>query len=165
MLRSPALTFAVFALVLGAASGARAQNCGGPVLPPQVQPGDHYGVSASWDGEWAAVGAEGADLAATDAGAVHVLRSLGAGYLAHAQQILPSQPLTGEAFGHDVDLVGNRLAGGAPGSGTGRVRVYQRSGSSWVESALLTAGDGQDGDRYQVQHLPGQADRTSDKPG
>src|SRR3954471_19837037 len=54
----------------------------------------------------------------------------------------------GDLFGFSVAEEGGTLVVGAPddASGQGAVYVYDRQGDNWVESAKLTASDGDPGD-------------------
>jgi hypothetical protein len=68
--------------------------------------------------------------------------------------VAASDGATNDLFGHSVSLSGDTLAVGVPGDqvgatvGQGSVRVYVRSGSSWVLQQTLTASDGGSNDGF-----------------
>lgn len=55
-----------------------------------------------------------------------------------------------DGFGYSVALSGDTLVVGAPwhGDDTGAVYVFERSGSTWAQQAMLTIRDGAWGDRF-----------------
>ena len=138
----------LLALALHSPTPALAQNCGGPVLMPQLAAGDRYGTSVAWEGQVALVGAPGSDLAAADAGAVHVLDNMMLGYFAPAARLLPPSAVAGEGFGSAVALDGSRLVGGAPGAAGGRAHVFELVGGAWTAMQTVVASDGAPGDGF-----------------
>ena len=53
-------------------------------------------------------------------------------------------------FGADLDVVGQQVLVGEPGRvlGPGLIYLYEKQGNSWVESARLSASDGEVGDQF-----------------
>ena len=53
-------------------------------------------------------------------------------------------------FGADLDVVGQQVLVGEPGRvlGPGLIYLYEKQGDSWVESARLSASDGEVGDQF-----------------
>lgn len=85
--------------------------------------GVEFGHSVAIDGTRCYVGAPGVDLAAPNAGAVHVFLR-GPSAWVHQQAVLDLTPTVNGRFGHSVDASGSWIAVGAPGdAGTGRAHV------------------------------------------
>ena len=112
---------------------------------------DYFGVSVSLnaDGSILAVGAHGKKVSGlTDAGQVYIYTRTGSVWTEETT-ITASDKATGDLFGRSVSLTadGTRLAVGAHGkdiSGVtiaGKVYIYTRSGTVWVEEATITAAD------------------------
>ncbi len=119
---------------------------------------DLFGTSVAVFGEWAAVGAPGQSYDAsganvlTGAGAVYIFRKT-AGVWNQVQKIVGSGTNgrnAGDAFGTSLAFAGNRLFVGAPGNsydstgvnqinGAGAVFVFGLNGSTWEQTARLSA--------------------------
>ncbi|MBI1381222.1 MAG: hypothetical protein GC161_09045 [Planctomycetaceae bacterium] len=94
--------------------------------------GVEFGHSVAIDGERCFVGAPGVDLAAQNAGAVHVFQR-GPSQWTHLQAVLDLTPTVNGRFGHSVDASGGWIAVGAPGDGgTGRAHVLSVYGGNAV---------------------------------
>ena len=112
--------------------------------------GDGFGVAVDVDGNVAAVGAPLQDGAATDAGAVYVFRFDGSQWVPETR-LVAADPAAGDRMGFSVAVSGDRIVAGAPGDdgagdGAGAVHVFRFDGTSWMEAAELTAGQGVAGD-------------------
>lgn len=126
-----------------------------PPLPAGVlQHPDYFGFSISLKDGWLAVGAPRNDVAAPQAGAVHLyersVSSTGVVYVLRQTLLSPiGEP---EArFGAAVSMAGSRLLVGAPGIAgvnpqQGRVYAYQRQGPSWVSLGELYGPSNDDGE-------------------
>ena len=112
---------------------------------------DYFGVSVSLtaDGTRMAIGAYGKDVSGiTIAGQVYIYTRSGSVWTEEAT-ITASDKAANDYFGASVSLTsdGTRLAVGAYNktvsgiTGAGKVYIYTRSGSTWVEEATITASD------------------------
>ncbi len=102
------------------------------VKPDLHNPGDRFGASVAYDGNWLVVGSPGA-------GEAYVY-----GATFTAQELLISDGLdnAGDEFGKAVVIDGSRIAVGAPGAdinGTnnGRVRIFGMNAGSWSQTASI----------------------------
>lgn len=102
---------------------------------------DNFGSSVSVSGNTIAVGAPGDGPA--ENGAVYVFTYDGTNWV-QQQKIISSSSLNNLGFGTSLSLVNNTLVVGAPMAplsetfGTGLAFVYNRSGSIWSETKVLT---------------------------
>ena len=105
--------------------------------------GDHYGERPALDylGETCVVGTP---LYDNGKGNVHVWTRSGNSW---SQQQDISNPLSTGSFGSDVDITsdGNMIIIGA--SGSNKIYIYERSGSTWTETASFDADDTTSGDQ------------------
>ena len=104
--------------------------------PKTLKKGDRFGYAGSVDGNTAVVGAIDDDTWGTSAGAAYIFDRAGTTWTQTAK-VLPCDLKKDYWFGHEILLRGNVLfigvwADSSPGSGTGSVYVYHRSGSSWI---------------------------------
>ncbi|MGQ0552789.1 MAG: FG-GAP repeat protein [Planctomycetota bacterium] len=93
-----------------------------------------FGNALTLDGDTAAIGEPGSDLAASNAGAVHLYERVGDDFLWQAT-LLPEPASAGASFGAALALVGDTLAVGAPGQSA--AYVFQRVGDTWSFEARL----------------------------
>ncbi len=105
----------------------------------------NFAVSMAVSDQWAAIGASEDSDHGIDAGAVHVFRRDGAGWVEHSK-LFGSGPSFEANFGLSVALSGNRIVVGAPysdasGNNSGLAYVFEYNGSAWVQQAVLL-GDG-----------------------
>jgi len=124
---------------------------GAPLVAAGGAAGDAFGASVAIDGDLIAVGAPGADVGATDAGAVYVFRRIAGSWLEEDRLSL-AVPSDADELGAAVAVSGARILAGAPmtaaASSTGRAAVYFHDGSTWsLEADLIPAGLA-DGDEY-----------------
>ena len=110
--------------------------------------GDNFGWSVSLSGELLAVGVVSDTVGSNGSqGSVRVFGRSGTTWTTQAT-LTASDGASFDNFGWSVSLVGDTLAIGAPGddigsnNAQGSVRVFTRSGLSWVAQATLTAADG-----------------------
>ena len=84
------------------------------VLSPDPANRDRFGSPMAMDGRWLVVGASGDDEAASDAGAVYIyIRESGVWSL--WQKLMADDAESRDAFGSDVDIVGDWIVVGAAG--------------------------------------------------
>lgn len=110
---------------------------------------DHFGASVALDGATALVGAkEEGWPAGSDFGAAYVFVRGGSTW---SQQAKLASDIGGEdrEFGRSVALSGDTALVGAPYAGvSGSAFAFIRSGTAWGQQAILTPGDGGDGDEF-----------------
>ena len=115
---------------------------------------DHFGksVSISGDGDTVVVGAT---LAAVNGnsgqGAAYVFTQSASGWTQTAK-LTASDGAANDIFGMSVSISGNTVAVGADSvnSQQGAAYVFTQSGSTWTQTAELTASDGAAGDLFGV---------------
>jgi hypothetical protein len=110
--------------------------------------GDQFGVSVSISGETLAVGVPYDDNgASTEQGSVRVFTRSGNLWSLQAA-LAAGDAAQGDEFGYAVSLSGDTLAVGVPSddnganANQGSVRMFTRSGASWMQQAALIASDG-----------------------
>jgi len=110
-----------------------------------------FGTSVATDGGMSAVGAPGYNL---NTGAVDIFTRGSSDSWQFTMRLLGSQGSAEDLFGASVALQGDTVIVGAPGAGgplstsQGVVYVFKKVGSAWVESAILSASDGDDNDMF-----------------
>jgi MYXO-CTERM domain-containing protein len=114
--------------------------------------GDEFGHAVAVSGNTALVGARGNDDAGANSGSAYVFVRTGTVWSQQAK-LTASNAAAGQVFGVAVALEGDTAIIGAyladaPLADSGAVYVFQRSGTSWSESAILTAFDAAAGDRF-----------------
>jgi len=114
--------------------------------------GDGFGGAIDYDGGTAVVGARGDEWLGVDTGTAEVFVRSGATWSSQ-QQISSSDGIVGDAFGWDVALQADRIVVGARGQGPtgaspGAAYVFERTGTTWTETARLTASDGVNNDHF-----------------
>jgi hypothetical protein len=116
--------------------------------------GAEFGLSLAIDGDTLAVASLG-DEALENAGAVYVFVRNGAAWTQQAK-LTASDAQAHDYFGRSVDVRSDTIVVGAPGQwgegrvgrNEGRAYVYERSGTAWTETQILTALDGQPWDNF-----------------
>ncbi len=115
---------------------------------------DYFGDVVSVSGDTLAVGVPYDDVGANaNQGSVRVFVRSGSAWAAQATLVAADGGTT-DYFGSAIAQAGNSIAVGVPqddlGASTdqGSVRVFVRSGSSWIATATLLAADGVDGDFF-----------------
>ncbi len=107
-----------------------------------VVPGDRFGISVSVSGDVALIGAYSSD---SNAGAAYVFRFDGSAWV-EEQRLVPD--VVG-FFGYSVSVDGDRaLVGAVAEGGAGAAHVYRYQDGSWNEEQILTASDGDTGERF-----------------
>ena len=111
-----------------------------------------FGASVVLAGDVLFVGAPGGDGAVADSGAVYVFERMG-GLWMEVQKLVAANGEALDAFGTALALSGATALVGAPlGDGaaadSGAVYVFELQPAGWVQTAVLTAGDGDAGDRF-----------------
>ncbi|MCD4650410.1 MAG: T9SS type A sorting domain-containing protein, partial [Candidatus Cloacimonetes bacterium] len=112
--------------------------------------GDDFGRSVAIDGDYAVVGAPGANSATGVAYLYY--RNVTTGWELQTQ-LAALNGMAGDDFGRTVAISGRRVIVGAPGADdngidSGAAYVFERTGSSWVEQVRVTAADGAAGDGF-----------------
>jgi Ca2+-binding RTX toxin-like protein len=109
-----------------------------------------YGSAVDIDGDRFVVGAQVASARGTS-GAVYVYDKVPGGW--SETKLYPSDGSSGDLFGNEVALDGDRLVVGAPQVDdpeylAGQAYVFEFSGGSWTETAILSASDGTSYDKF-----------------
>ncbi|MBN1674846.1 MAG: DUF2341 domain-containing protein, partial [Kiritimatiellae bacterium] len=113
---------------------------------------DNFGYAVSVDGDRALVGAYHHDGVAGDSGAAYVFRWNGSAWVQQAK-LTASDGAWGDYFGCSVSLDGDCALIGAYsdddlGIYCGAAYVFEWNGTNWVQTAKLTAADGEAYDRF-----------------
>lgn len=114
----------------------------------------HFGASVALEGQTLVVGAPEEDAGGdTDAGAIYVFVLSGGSWSQQARIDADTDIEAGANFGYDVAMSGETLLVSAapadgPGTDSGEVYVFHRSGSSWSRQALLVPQDHASGDWF-----------------
>ncbi|MGO8748092.1 MAG: IPT/TIG domain-containing protein [Thermoguttaceae bacterium] len=113
-----------------------------------------FGSSVSISGNIMAVGADGATVGGNSGqGAVYIFTKSG-GVWTQTAEVTAPDGAAGDSFGDAVAVSGNILVVGAEdaavggNSDQGAVYIFTESGSTWSETAKLTASDGAAGDYF-----------------
>ena len=121
------------------------------LVPADNEAGDFFGAEVILDGDTALIGASGDDDNGVDAGSAYVFTRNGSVWT-QQDKFTGSGVGAGEFFadGGNLALDGDTaLVGTAFGNdGAGAVYVFTRSGASWTEQTILTAGDPASGDAF-----------------
>ncbi len=106
--------------------------------------GDYFGWSVAVSGGYAVVGAKGSDARGVDSGAAYIY-SLSGSSLSLQNEVTASDGAVGDSFGASVAISGDTVVVGAylanlgASTDAGAAYVFSRSGSTWSQSAKLTA--------------------------
>ena len=117
------------------------------LVAPDAMMQSFFGQAVSLDGDSLAVGAPAHN---GSAGATYLFRRDGAGVWGFEQKLEVAGAPAGYALGTAVDLSGDELLAGAPDNwtGSGIVRRYTRSGSTWSDGGTFAPADGAATDRF-----------------
>ena len=134
-------------LALLAASGpAIGQVMRQRVIGSGLQQTDQFGISVAISGDWAVVGANGADDLAPTSGAAYVYSRTTSGWV-EQQRLKAGDPTNGAQFGASVAIDGNTIAIGAPYADhqgildVGAVYIFELSGGTWSQTCKLVPND------------------------
>jgi len=113
--------------------------------PPETDEG--FGIAVDIDGEVIVIGDWTSDVGGENAGAAFVYRLDGCSWRLE-QNLLPSDPQVGAAFGLAVAVSDNRILIGSQhadfaGESSGVVYVFEYAGGRWQQSARLSPDDAQ----------------------
>ena len=118
-----------------------------------TKPNSRFGNCVALSGNTVLIGAPQHDLQSFDEGAAFVYQRTGTAW--SLQTILiPSDSYPYDWFGYsvalsgDTALVGHRYWHGTAGSFPGQAYVFTRNGNTWMEQAILTAGDTSSEDNF-----------------
>jgi hypothetical protein len=112
---------------------------------------DLFGCAVSMDGDYAVVGAMNDDVYYWHSGSAYVFKHVNDSWIEEAK-LLPHENVS-KNFGVNVAVDGDYIVVGAtqvsiPSSDKGSAYVFKRSGSSWNQTAMLTASDGEIEDHF-----------------
>ncbi|MGA2070839.1 MAG: hypothetical protein ABSG97_05770 [Sedimentisphaerales bacterium] len=114
----------------------------------------HFGFSVALDGNLAVIGAYEDDTdIVLGAGAVYVFANTGSDWVQQQKLFDANSPVYGEDFGYAVAIKNDTILAGCVndsvnGKQAGAVFAFVRTGSSWVQSDRLTAGDANTDDKF-----------------
>ena len=114
---------------------------------------DAFGERISIDGNYAVVGARQADPNGTLSGAAYVFYKSG-GTWSQQQKLVASDSSANYEFGYCVDISGDTIVvgsgpyDGSPGSDSGKVYVFKRTGTTWTQQAAFQSSDIQTSDYF-----------------
>jgi hypothetical protein len=113
---------------------------------------DQFGINVALSGDTVIVGAYWDDAAGSFSGSAYVFTRSNTTWTQQAK-LTATDAAAGEEFGRSVALSGDRAIVGAhlddgAGSASGSVYVFTRSGTTWTQTAKLTAADGAADDRF-----------------
>lgn len=111
-----------------------------------------FGWSADLDGETAVVGAIFGNGLASVSGSAYVFTRTGTSW-SEQQKLQASDGAMSDWFSRSIAISGDTIAVGSAqdddlGADSGSVYIYERSGSTWTETAKLKASDGTAGDTF-----------------
>ena len=144
---------AVSVAVAAGAPALVAQNLDPERLPvPDPEPGAQLGFAVDVSGARVVAGAPVDDGAESNSGAAYVWIETASGWELETK-LFPADAQASDWFGTSVAIDGERLVVGAAGCDDvalnhGAVYVFDRVGSSWVESAKLVGSDPGPNDRF-----------------
>jgi hypothetical protein len=109
---------------------------------------DRFGFELALGGDVAVVGVAAHNLAGDAEGAAYLFERSGDAWVQTAK-LTANDPESFDGFGQSVAVDGDAVVVGVPGDGPGvafrgSARVFVRDGGMWVESAAVTANDGED---------------------
>ncbi|MBP7748060.1 MAG: S8 family serine peptidase [Phycisphaerae bacterium] len=140
------------------------------LVAPDAFSGDNFGVSVSLSGDLLAVGADGEDDAASNAGAVYVWRRVGTSWLFEAKLTAPDAAAD-DHFGSTVAIGADRLVVGAPrkddsGTDTGATYVFARNtDGEWLLFTKLAAPAAETADQFGASVALSNGVAVSTTPG
>jgi hypothetical protein len=119
------------------------------ILAGDSEAGDELGSSVAVSGNTAVVGAPREDASGADAGAAYVFTRSGTIWTEQAK-LTASDALAGDRFGEFVAVEGDTLVVGVKNKNghTGAAYVFDRVGSIWTESTVLSASDASADDQF-----------------
>ena len=116
-----------------------------------AQKNDGYGFSVDISGDRFLIGALGEDSGGHNSGSAYVYELDGVSWVEVAK-LTASDPAADDLFGFSVAISGNRALVGSPEyrrrHDPGSAYLFEFDGTTWVETAKLTAGDATDDDRF-----------------
>jgi hypothetical protein len=114
----------------------------------------HFGNSVAIDGNWAVIGAYECNIENTNtAGAAYAFANTDAGWVEQQKLFDANSPAYGDDFGWAVAIKNDTILAGCVndsvnGKQAGAVFEFVRTGSTWVQSDRLTAGDANTDDKF-----------------
>jgi len=115
-------------------------------------PAEYFGNAVSISGDYAIVGAYSDHDNGINSGSAYIFKRSGNSWVEEAK-LLASNGVVDDLFGFSVSISGDYAIVGAYSDGdngfnSGSAYVFKRSGSSWVEEAILLASDGAQSDGF-----------------
>jgi hypothetical protein len=116
------------------------------LLPHDGAPIDYFGASVSISGDVVVIGANNDDDLGSGSGSAYIFRRVDTSWIEEAK-LTPADGAEADHFGVSVSVSGGYAIIGAfwdddRGVESGSAYVFRNEGTSWIEEAKLTAGDG-----------------------
>ncbi|MBN1831791.1 MAG: hypothetical protein JW896_06725, partial [Deltaproteobacteria bacterium] len=110
---------------------------------------DGFGYWADIDDDYTIVGSPWEDENGVDSGAAYIFKRNENAWTEHAK-ITAGDAQEGDLFGISVSIDGDYAIVGAGGheNDKGAAYVFRLEGAAWIEQAIITAGDAQEGDLF-----------------
>ncbi|MHC4977238.1 MAG: FG-GAP repeat protein, partial [Planctomycetota bacterium] len=124
------------------------------IIPADIAQFDQFGGSVAIDGDTAVIGSHGDDDDGSASGSAYVYTRSGTSW-SQQDKLTASDAEAGDLFGYSVAIEGDTAAIGVYGddiwaTDQGSVYVFDRSGTTWSQTATLTDFDGKVNDRLSV---------------
>lgn len=108
-------------------------------------PDDRFGRSISMSDNTVLVGAINDDDAGSNSGSAYIFQNQGSSWVQTAK-LRATDAAPGDWFGYSASIMGDTALIGAPtdddsGSNSGSAYIFEKQGSSWVQTAKLTSTD------------------------
>ncbi|WP_167882990.1 putative Ig domain-containing protein [Leptospira barantonii] len=117
--------------------------------PQNPAANDRFGSEIGISGDTIVVGVSQDDSLGTNSGAAYVFRKVGTTWT-HEAYIKASNAASNDQFGTSVGISGNAIIIGAFGqnSNTGGAYIFERTGTTWTETAILHAPNAEANDQF-----------------
>lgn len=123
------------------------------VKPPDLASGDNFGRAVAMSGHTMIVGSPLDDDAGSSSGSAYIYVLSGGAWVMQAK-LRASDQAAGDSFGDAVALLGDTAVVGAllddhvGGLNAGSIYIFQRTGTTWTQTAKLTADDAAANDNF-----------------
>ncbi|MGJ4752238.1 putative Ig domain-containing protein [Leptospira kmetyi] len=117
--------------------------------PQNPAANDRFGSEIGISGDTIVVGVSQDDLSGTNSGAAYIFRKVGTTWTQEAY-LKASNAAANDQFGVSVGISGNTIIVGAytQNSGTGEAYIFERTGTTWTETARLKAPNAEASDQF-----------------
>lgn len=144
---------------------AKSGNVWGEIDTLTVALSGNFGTSVSMDGDFAIIGASGAE---SNSGRAYVFKRIGNEWILQQELIASDASAVDDRFGTSVSIRGDYIVIGAPGGNSdlnGKAYIFHFDGTDWLEIEKLTDPVGLAGDKYGSSVATDSANRIVGAPG